>query len=105
MARVRSTGVNRAGLSYLGYLGTTLAEEEHRNQMMQESGGASLGVLLAGLGDATAPSITGIDSVDKIIYDVKGQLDEFKMAMTITTISSLAAAISGVLLILDKARK
>lgn len=51
---------------------------------------------------ATAPSITGIDSVDQFLYNVQDQLSTFKLAMTITTISSLAAGIAGVLLILDR---
>lgn len=77
MARVRSTGLNRGALSGLSYLGA--------------------------LGDVapTRPSITGIDSVDRMLYNVEDQLETFKLAMTVTTISSLAAAICGVLLILD----
>jgi len=54
-----------------------------------------------GLGDISRPSITGIDAVDKVFYNVQDQLETFKLAMTITTISSLAAGIGVVLLILD----
>jgi hypothetical protein len=104
MARVRASGINRGGLAYLG---STLSMEEYGNQMSQE-GEQSEFIGLAGLGflgDATAPAITGISAIDGFIYQAQSQLAEFKMAMTVTTISSLAAAICGVLLIIDSRKR
>jgi len=47
------------------------------------------------------PAITGVDSVDRMLYDVRDKLETFELAMTVTTISSMAAAIGVVLLIWD----
>jgi hypothetical protein len=95
MARIRSTGLNRSQLSALGSL---LAYEQSQNDDGQ---GTFQG--FGALGDtALEPSITGITGVDSFLYNVQDQLDTFKLAMTITTISSLAAAIAGVLLVLDR---
>lgn len=93
MARMRTTGVNRAGLgSLLSYM------------QLQDDDGLGTYQGLNGLGDAAVarPSITGVESIDKFLYDAEDELATFKLAMTITTISSLAAAIAGVILILDR---
>jgi hypothetical protein len=89
------------GMSGLGVTGSTLSYEQ-----TQDDDGTGTFQGLAGLGDVTVPSITGIDAVDKVLYTIQEQLDTFKLAMTVTTISSLAAAVAGVILVLDSgARK
>ena len=90
-----------AGLGYLSTLaalGTT--REGHRDVIYSRTG------LMDGLGSLgdTAPGITGIAAVDQFLYTVEGKLTDFQTAMTVTTISSLAAAICGVLLIMDRKR-
>ena len=96
MARSRSPRMNRSALdNYLSRLGSPA-------ETLESEGVTNMGVLLAGLGGAVAtrPSITGIDSVDKMLYDVKDSLEDFKTATTVTTISSIAAALCGVLLLI-----
>lgn len=76
-----------------------------RHKMRNRRGGHHAAMTgFAGL-DGTAPSITGIDVVDQVLYNVKGKLDDFQTAMTVTTISSLAAALCGVILIIDSGRR
>lgn len=95
MSRMRTTGMSRAGLGnassaddYLTFIGAMDEDDE-------DDGLGSLGDV-----GVSKPAITGIDAVDKAIYNVEDQLDTFKIAMTITTIASAVGAIAGVLLIL-----
>jgi hypothetical protein len=107
MARVKSSGLSRAQLSALG---SVLSYEQ-----TQEDDGVGSFQGLAGFGDVatpglaggmtTRPSITGIDAVDRMLYSVEDQLATFKLAMTITTVSSLAAAMASIILILDSGRR
>jgi hypothetical protein len=84
-------------LTFLG-LGSTLSYEQYENDDGEGS--------FQGFGDASIarPAITGIPAVDTQIYSVEDQLDTFKLAMTVTTISSAVAAI-GVLLVLFGGRR
>lgn len=95
MARIHSSSMSQPALNYLGVLGD--ARRDDGDEDLSGFGG------LSDLGP-TMPSITGVDSIDRVIYDVKGKLDDFETAMTVTTISSLAAAIGVVLLIVDRKR-
>jgi hypothetical protein len=107
MARIRSTGTNRGAINGLGSahsranlngLGSLLS-------YMQLQEDDKLGTF-QGFGDVTArPSITGIDAVDKMLYSIEDQLATAKLAMTVTTISSLAAAIAGVILVFDSGKR
>lgn len=104
MARTRHAS-RRAGilpidsyLSGLSSLGSTLSYDA-----LQEDDKQGIFQGLGALGDAsTLPSITGITAVDQFLYGVEDELSTFKLAMTITTIASLAGAIAGVLLLLDR---
>lgn len=72
MAHVRSTSLTRAGLAGFGALGAA---------------------------EPTRPSLTGIESVDRVLYKVSDSLDNLNMALNITTVASTVAALAGVLLL------
>lgn len=64
-----------------------------------------------GLGDIASPSkkpkregLTGIESVDRFLWDVQDSVSDLKTAMTITTACSVAAALGTVLLLIRTGR-
>jgi hypothetical protein len=57
---------------------------------------------LEGLAGAppSQPSITGIDGLDRVLYQVSDSLKNLDTALNITTVASTVAALTGVLLLI-----
>jgi len=102
VARLKSSGLSRGQLSALGTI-LGRKDDDGGDEVTGYAGLTGLGDTVAGT--TSRPSITGVDAVDKMLYSVEDQLATFKLAMTITTVSSLAAALAGIILILDSGRR